>query len=324
MAGVNIAAVQFKWKMEDYKSRETLQDRVDGILKDIRSKIDNTLPLLVVFPEDIGTPILLFGSYDQIKDTGNFAQAAQALIMANLPGVLKYKFKYGVSFIRSLILSKAAYMEDEYIKIFSSSSKKYNAYIAAGSITLPDFKVKGSRKKVSNRNVYNISFFFGPDGSIIGKQKKVHLVDFEGKSGFDLCGGELEDLKVFETPFGKVGIAICLDAFKEDVCDTLSLMGADILLQPSANNGQWSKWQQEDWLNGSYLAVNGRRKFKYAINPMMNGSILDLAFEGQSSIISSEDGLYRKNYLQLESADGFISIAKDYNQEEILLSTVKM
>lgn len=321
---VSIAAVQFKWKMEDYKNRASLQSRINIIMDEIRSKVDRDLPLLVAFPEDMGTPILLFDSYSIIKDKASFAHAVQSLIAANLPGVLKYKLRYGVSFIRSLLLSKGPDMEREYINIFSNTSKKYNAYIAAGSITLPDIDSKNNKRKTIGKDVYNVSYFFEPDGNIIGKQKKVYLVDFEGKAGFDLSSGSIEEISVFDTPFGKVGIAICLDAFKEDVCEKLSDAGADILIQPSANNGVWSEWQQNDWLNGSYLASQIRKKFKYALNPMMNGNILDLSFEGQSSIISSTDTNSLVNYSQLKPVQGFDKLAKHHNTEEILISTIEI
>jgi predicted amidohydrolase len=321
---VNVAAVQFKWRIEDYRNRTTLQSRINSIMESIRARVDADIPLLAVFPEYIGTPVLLFDSYSTIKDKAVFADAVQGLIMANLPSVLRYKLRYGVSFVRALLLSKSIAMENDYVSIFSPAAKKYNAYIVAGSITLPDFKTRRNKRHIDGSSVYNMSYFFGPDGSLIGSQKKIHLLDFECKSGFDLSKGDLENLKAFDTPFGSVGIAICLDAFKEDVCDFLSQSGADILIQPSANSAEWSEWQQGDWLNGCHLAVYDRKKFRYGINPMMNGDILDLSFEGQSSIVTSEDTSSEANFNQLEPIKGFIKIAEHHNTEEILITTLTL
>lgn len=323
MPRINTAAVQFKLKMDDYKNKEIFRKRIYSIMDNIRSSVDASCPLLVAFPEDIGTPMLLFGMFDSVSRKKNFAGAVQSIIMANLLKVLKYKIKHGVSFIRSVLLAKGLDMERDYIDIFSSAAKDFDAYIAAGSITLPDVQYENGKRKVAGRDVYNVSYFFGPD-SIIGRQKKVHLVDFEGKSGFDLSPGNIDDIDVFDTPFGRVGIAICLDAFKEDVCDKLQSKGCDILVQPSANNREWSAWQQQDWLNGSYLAARVKKKFKYAINPMMNGHILDLSFEGQSSIISSSDTDVKLSYAKLPPVDGFIKIAKHHNTEEVLISSIEL
>ena len=321
---VNIAAVQFKWNIADYKDIITFQKRINTILEEIRAKTDSDVPLLIIFPEDIGTPLVLFNCNNLLNKKVNFTQVLRSLIFSNFGHVIAYKLKFGVSFIRALLLSKGLQMENDYRSIFSQSAKKLNAYIVAGSITLPDFKTLGNKRFVLDKNVYNISFFFGPDGNIIGKQKKVYLVDFEGKAGFDLSNGNLNEIKAFETPFGKIGVAICLDAFKEDVCDMLSNSGAEILVQPSANNDVWTKLQQIDWLNGCHLEVHKRKKFKYAVNPMMNGSLFDLTFEGQSSIISSEDTCLNANYYLLEPINGFISIAKHCNTEEVILSTIEL
>lgn len=317
---VTVATVQFKWKLEDYRSSEAFRLRINKIMEKIRCQAHSRLPLLVAFPEDIGTPMLLFDSYDKIKCKTTFPKAVRSLIMSNLKGVLKYKLKYNVSFIRALILYKSPALEREYVSIFSDAARRYNAYIAAGSITLPE--AEDGAHNSPGKDVYNISYFFGPEGNIIGRQKKVYLVDFEGKSGFDLSRGSLGELNVFDTPFGRVGIAICLDAFKEDVCDRLSSLGADIMIQPSANNVEWSKEEQEDWLNGAYLCTFKQKKFKYAINPMMNGNIFDLCFEGQSSIVSHESTLPNMNYSLLQPRSGFLSTAKSSNNEEILIEII--
>lgn len=314
MDRINIAAVQFKWNIEDYQSKSSFENRINSIMEYIRSSVDSFNPLLVVFPEDIGTPLLLIDSCKSIRDKKNFAQAARSLMISNLHNVLKYKIKHGVSSIRALLISKSHDMETEYCRVFSSAAKKSNAYIVAGSINLAE----------GNKDVYNISYFFSPDGKLIGKQKKVHLVDFEGKEGFDLTPGSISELKVFQTPFAKVGIAICLDAFKDDVINTLSSKGADILVQPSANNDPWNEWQQEDWLNGAYLAVYGRKKFRYGINAMMNGNIFDLNFEGQSSIISSAKTGKKTNYTLLKECEGFSNIAKDHYSEEIIIGNIPL
>jgi predicted amidohydrolase len=165
---VNIAAVQFKWKIDDYKDRATFQNRINAIMEDIREKTDPNLPLLVVFPEDIGTPFLLFNYFRLLSKKSTFTKAVRSLLIYNLGSVIWYKLRWGVSFIRALVLSKGSQMEKDYRTIFSQSAIKYNSYIVAGSITLPDFTTSDDKQAVSDRNVYNVSFFFGPDGSVIG------------------------------------------------------------------------------------------------------------------------------------------------------------
>lgn len=321
--GVNIAAIQFKCSVDDYKNAVTFKNRIETKIEEALKKADASCPTLTVFPEHIGTPMILFNSYNAVHEKPSFSQAVSYLVNSNLSSVLSFKVKYGISFIRALLLSSTKSMEREYRTVFSGCAKKYGVYIAAGSIALGDIDTNGI-PRVSGANVYNVSYLFGPDGAVLGKQKKVHLVDFEGKNGFDLSGGKIDELNVFDTPIGSLGIAICLDGFREDVIDRLNTLGADILVQPSANNGLWTEWQQEDWLNGAYLAVHEKKKFKYAVNSMMTGNMFDLSFEGQSAIISGSETNRLMNYGRLEPAEGFVEIAEGYDDEEVMVSTVEV
>ena len=137
--------------------------------------------------------------------------------------------------------------------------------------------------------MYNTSYLFGPDGLVLGKQTKVHLIDLEQEAALHLDRGETEAISVIETPLGRIGIAICLDSFQDDVADALERGRTDILVQPSANPGPWSPEQQLDWLNSSYKRTVVEGRFAYGVNPMMTGAIWDLEFFGQSSIVARDD-----------------------------------
>lgn len=155
----------------------------------------------------------------------------------------------------------------------------------------------------------------------MGHQKKTFLVPgLEDAGGFDLCAGELEDLRVFETPLGSIGIAVCLDCFKTPVTQVLHKLGAKILIQPSANSKPWIRQEQQDWLAGCWQAMNAGHGFQFAINPMMTGCLFDLCFEGQSSILahlSKEEPAL--GYKDLSPATGFVKIADSPLKEEILM-----
>ena len=117
----------------------------------------------------------------------------------------------------------------------------------------------------------------------------------------------LNYVSAVQSPFGNLGVAICLDAFYPELRERLSRLGADVFLQPSANNGPWNDWQQEDWLRSSFQAVADRKEFRLAVNPMLVGGLWDLKFEGQSSIIDH---------------NGYVHRAQSHSEEEILLQKV--
>lgn len=71
---------------------------------------------------------------------------------------------------------------------------------------------------------------FGPDGNEIGRQAKVHL--FSGEREFGFTAG-VNDGKVFETPYGQVGLGVCYDYLYIDVVQKLARNGANIMLMPT-------------------------------------------------------------------------------------------
>ncbi|NLC68512.1 MAG: hypothetical protein GX754_06950 [Clostridiaceae bacterium] len=289
-----LCAVQMHWKVSDYRAPVAFENKINSIMKKIREKTGPDVISLVVFPEDVGTPLVFLNSYEKVKNASTIEQAVKILIRMNLPKVLFYRARFGVGWIRALALAKSREMARVYFDVFSRMAKHYGVYIIAGSILLPGFQWERdpgkTRYSISDGNVYNIAFLFDYEGKLAGVQKKTHLVPgLEDKDGFDLCPGVIDELEVFDTPFGKIGIAICLDCFKEPVIESLASKGADILVQPSANSKVWDKAEQEGWMEGCFKAMKTEKRFKYGINPMMTGCLFDLCFEGQSSILSNVD-----------------------------------
>jgi predicted amidohydrolase len=76
--------------------------------------------------------------------------------------------------------------------------------------------------------VRNAAVLVGPDG-LIGAYRKTHL-PFLGVDRFVTPG---EELPVFDTPLGRIGIEICYDLRFPEVTRALALAGADIIALPT-------------------------------------------------------------------------------------------
>jgi predicted amidohydrolase len=76
--------------------------------------------------------------------------------------------------------------------------------------------------------LHNAAVLIGPDG-LIGTYRKSHL-PFLGVDRFVVAGDELS---VYETPLGRIGIEICYDLRFPEVTRTLALRGADIVAHPT-------------------------------------------------------------------------------------------
>lgn len=81
---------------------------------------------------------------------------------------------------------------------------------------------------------FNSVVVYDADGSLVGKYRKTHIPDGpQYLEKYYFTPGDL-GYQVFPTRFGVLGVAICWDEWYPEVARILSLMGAEILLYPSA------------------------------------------------------------------------------------------
>lgn len=100
--------------------------------------------------------------------------------------------------------------------------------------------VGGSIPEKEDGKVYNTCFIFGPDGSLLGKHRKVHLFDVDVKGGVYMKESDTlsagDQITVVDTPYGKLGVAICYDCRFPEMIRKMALQGASLVLLPAAFN----------------------------------------------------------------------------------------
>lgn len=323
---VQLVAVQMTLELPDYWTRDAFENKIRAQMDAVAAATDRDLPTLVAFPEDVGLMLLLQGLEERLAGVGSVREAIEALVRAHAARLLRTRLVRWKRWLPALLLDRNRLMAETYFEVFLAAARDHGVHLIAGSAALPPYRIEGGvvqwwRGPVRHR-VHNTAYLFGPDGEVIGKQDKVELTKLEREAALNLEPGSVADLQVFDTPVGRVGIAICLDAFHDGVVDRLVELGAQVLVQPSANVGPWNAWQQEDWLRGSIQRVAVEGGFAYAVNPMLNGSLLDVAFYGQSAIVARGAAEAAQGYLDLEPAAGFIRLAVSDRNEEVLVAVV--
>ena len=98
----------------------------------------------------------------------------------------------------------------------------------------------GSMPERDGDAIYNTCFIFSPAGEQAGRHRKLHLfdVDIPGRQYFresdTLTAGD--SVTVIQTPFGRIGAAICFDIRFAELFRTMALAGADMVFVPGAFN----------------------------------------------------------------------------------------
>jgi hypothetical protein len=154
-----------------------------------------------------------------------------------------------------------------------------------------------------------------PLQNLLADNRKVPLTFFEKALGFAAGPARGAAARANLRPFlipgtdARLGFATSLPAFEygpdhrghecDDVAVTymrcLDRLGANVVIQADANDGQWTgpdgsdaaeAWQPLSWMGSAWRAVSDPTvRFAYAVNPMMVGNLADTPFDGQSAIL---------------------------------------
>jgi len=102
---------------------------------------------------------------------------------------------------------------------------------------------------------FNSVAIINADGEILGVYRKTHIPDGPGyNEKFYFSPGDT-GFKIWDTAFGRIGVGICWDQWFPETARAMSLMGAELLLYPTAigsepyddsidSSGHWQRTQQ--------------------------------------------------------------------------------
>jgi predicted amidohydrolase len=118
--------------------------------------------------------------------------------------------------------------ESKTLKAISKAASDNNVLIIAGSIP-----------EIDNEKIYNSCFIFNNFGELIGQYRKIHLFDIDTtgikfKESDTLSAGKR--IGIFDTEYGKIGVAICYDMRFPELLRIMALQGAQLIIIPGAFN----------------------------------------------------------------------------------------
>jgi N-carbamoylputrescine amidase len=168
-------------------------------------------------------------------------------------------FRKTVSAIRQLASQGAQVivLQELFRSLYFCDEEDYQQFALAESVPGPSTdelgKLAGELKIVIVASLFekraeglyhNTTAVLDADGSYLGKYRKMHIPDDPGYyEKFYFTPGDL-GYKVFSTRYGKIGVLICWDQWYPEAARITSLMGADLLVYPTAIG--WAGHQPEE------------------------------------------------------------------------------
>lgn len=114
-------------------------------------------------------------------------------------------------------------LNSDIVRAFCSASRKFHI------MSVPNLYLD------INGRPYDASLLIGADGQISGIQKMVHVAQAPQFYEQDYYTPSDDGFKVFDTPFGRIGIVVCFDRHYPESIRTQALRGADLILIPTVN-----------------------------------------------------------------------------------------
>jgi len=200
------------------------------------------------------------------------------------------------NFLTTVFKGVAKPIEAGIKRIVSLLAKEYGIYIYTGTYILKE-----------KEEIYSDGSLFGPEGNLIGTQKKMHLTDFEVKIGIKRAS----KMEVYSLPFGKVVCPICMDATYFETFRIAREIGADMVILPIANLEEYTVWKA---LRGIWPRV--QESYLYGLKSSLNGWIAGMHFTGKAGIFAP--------LLMTEKKDGILSLSPSYEGNHLITADINI
>ncbi|RQP11078.1 MAG: carbon-nitrogen hydrolase [Chryseobacterium sp.] len=182
-------------------------------------------------------------------------------------------------------MEELAKMTEEIRDKISQFAVSYNVNIISGSMPL-----------VEDGNLYNVSYLLHRDGKI-DECRKIHITPNE-RNYYGMVGGN--EVKVFDTDCGKVGVVVCYDVEFPELPRILADQGMKILFVPYLTDTQNAYMRVRNCSaaraieNECYVAIAG------CVGNLPGVSNMDIQF-GQAAVFTPSDFAFPSNAIKGEA-----------------------
>jgi len=319
----NVVGIQPYMEVSDYFSRVKFKDKLRFYLSESKVKGFLKKNTIILFPEYIGTWLVLEGEKHVLAKKETMKDALTTLVLSNF-------FDFSLAYLKTskeadraasaIFRMKAKSMANSYFLTFSELAKESKIHIAAGSIILPGPTVVDGKIYVDPKGpLYNAAFVFGPDGNVIG-DPILKAFPIESEIPF-LTAAIPEEIPMFDLPFAKTSVLVCADSWYPDAYQSATNQNAELILVPSFCTGNgamdilWKGYsgnpepagtdlndinkltEREAWEKYALPGQIPKTRAQAGLNVFLRGNLWDMGADGQPLAI------FQNKLLQITPAD---------------------
>lgn len=162
--------------------------------------------------------------------------------------------------------------------------------------------------------IYNTLLYFGPDGALLAKHRK--LVPTGGER-LAWGQGDGSTLAVIDTPLGRVGGLICWENYMPLARAAMYEQGIDVLLAPT--------WDNSDvWVASMRHIAKEGRCYVVGVNSCLRGSDVPDSIPGRDAIYGGDDDWMSRGNTVIVDPNGDILAGPICEKEGILYAEVDL
>ena len=200
------------------------------------------------------------------------------------------------------LLDQSVVLPSPATEALGEAARRAEAYVCIGV----------NERDPSGRTLYNTLAYFGPDGSLIGKHRKLMPT---GGERLVWGMGDGSTLPVFETRFGRFGGLTCWENYMPLARAAMYAQGIDVYLAPT--------WDNSDvWVPTLRHIAKEGRVFVVGVSFCLRGSDIPADIPGRDAFYGGDDDWLCRGFSTIVGPDGDVIAGPLVEREGMVMAEI--
>jgi nitrilase len=197
-----------------------------------------------------------------------------------------------------MLLENSVVVPSPATEALGRAAKRAKAYVSMGV----------NEREEHGSTIFNAQLYFGPDGTFLGKHRKLMPT---GGERLVWGYGDGSTLVTFDTPFGRLGGLTCWENYMPLARYAMYAQGIDVWCAPTWDNG-------DTWVATLRHIAREGRVFVIGVAPLLRGSDVPEDVPGHGELWKGEDDWMNDGYSSIVGPEGDILAGPLVKEEGIL------